>query len=377
MSTLSALRTSRAAATAFVAVGLFWGSFAAQVPVIKARIGADDVTFGMLLLGTAIGLLSTMLLAPSFDQRFGGRALPFSCLGFAVVALLPGLVASLPMFFVVMVLAGMASGLTDVIMNARVSELEAATEKPLMNANHGMFSVAYAVAALLTGFAREAGFGPLVVFTVVAITIAVLSKLTHMKPAVASQMSGASRFPVGVVALGGSVVLIAFMAEAVVEQWSALHIERTLSGSATEGALGPATLGFMMAVGRFSGQAVSERLNAISVIVWATLMAVSGAVLAALATTSVTAYFGFGLLGLGVSVIGPLGLAIVGRMVPPHERTKAISRTAVIGFMGFFIAPALVGLTSQTFGLRIAFAATGGVTLIIVPLIFALKRRGA
>jgi hypothetical protein len=62
------------------------------------------------------------------------------------------------------------------------------------------------------------------------------------------------------------------------------------------------------------------------------------------------AYLGFGLFGLGVSVIGPMGLALVGKMVAPHFRTEAISRAAVMGFSGFFFAPVLMGLVSQAFG---------------------------
>ena len=39
---------------------------------------------------------------------------------------------------------------------------------------------------------------------------------------------------------------------------------------------------------------------------------------------------------LGVSVIGPLGIATAGRLAPPEHRTSAIARVAVIGFLGFF-----------------------------------------
>ena len=56
--------------------------------------------------------------------------------------------------------------------------------------------------------------------------------------------------PFGLVWVGGLVVLAAFLGEAATEGWSALHVERTLGGRASEGAMGPALLGFGMAVGR-------------------------------------------------------------------------------------------------------------------------------
>ena len=130
-----------------------------------------------------------------------------------------------------------------------------------------------------------------------------------------------------------------------------------------------------MAIGRFSGQAVSERLSEYTVITMATLLAATGALIAAAAPTPLVAYLGFGTLGLGVSVIGPIGLALVGRMVPGRFRTEAISRAAVIGFMGFFVAPVLMGSISEAFGLRWSFVGVAILLLGLFPLVAILKRR--
>ena len=78
-------------------------------------------------------------------------------------------------------------------------------------------------------------------------------------------------------------MLIAFMTEATVETWSAIHIERTLQGRAAEGALGPAMLGVTMALGRFFGQSVSQTFSETKVIIFATLVTAFVAILAALA----------------------------------------------------------------------------------------------
>jgi MFS family permease len=89
------------------------------------------------------------------------------------------------------------------------------------------------------------------------------------------------------------------------------------------------------------------------------------------------AQIGFGLFGLGVSVIGPMGLALVGKMVAPHFRTEAISRAAVMGFSGFFFAPVLMGLVSQAWGLRWAFTLVGVLVALSIPLALVLARRPA
>lgn len=376
MSILNALSLSRRPATAFVVVGMFWGCFAAYVPVIKAQLGASDALFGTLLLGSATGLVSAMWLAPRADRILGARAMQVSAILLAAAWLLPGLITVPIVFALAMGFVGLASGLLDVVMNARVSELEAKHNRPLMNANHAMFSVAYACGALLVGITREAGLPPGPVFAGFGVIAVLLLPLMKMDVTYVEAEEGYSGgYPLWPIVICGAIVLVAFMSEATVEAWSALHVERTLGGSAAEGALGPAMLGITMAIGRFSGQVVAERLREIPFVIGACVISAIGAVIAALAPTPLVAYVGFGILGLGVSVIGPIGLALVGKLVAPHLRTEAISRTAVIGFSGFFFAPMVMGLLSEAFGLRFAFLAVALLLLGTVPLALAAKRQ--
>ncbi|SIT83672.1 Major Facilitator Superfamily protein [Yoonia rosea] len=375
MSILNALSLSRRPATAFVVIGMFWGCFAAYVPVIKAQLGASDALFGALLLGSATGLVSSMWLAPRADRILGSRAMQVGAALLAFAWLFPGQVTVPLVFALSMALVGLASGLLDVVMNARVSELEARHNRPLMNANHAMFSVAYAVGALIVGATREAGLPPAPVFAGFGVIAILLLPMMRMDVTYVDAEEGyAGAYPLWPIILCGAIVLVAFMSEATVEAWSALHVERTLGGGAAEGALGPAMLGITMAIGRFSGQVVAERLREIPVVIGAAAISAIGAVVAALAPTPFVAYIGFGVLGLGVSVIGPMGLALVGKLVAPHLRTEAISRTAVIGFSGFFFAPVLMGLLSDAFGLRVAFVAVAVLLLSVVPIAIFAKR---
>ncbi|MBE0412937.1 MFS transporter [Yoonia sp.] len=376
MSIIHALILSRRPAAAFVVIGLFWGCFAAHVPVIKAQLGASDALFGTVLLGSAFGLVSAMWLAPRADRLLQGRGMQVGVVLLAFAWMFPAHI-SLPLAFAVsMAFVGLASGLLDVVMNARVSELEAQHNQPLMNANHAMFSVAYAVAALTVGATREAGIAPALVFAGFGLVCLLLVPFMRMDVTVVAAEDGyTGRYPVWPILLCGSIVLIAFMSEATVEAWSALHVERTLGGGAVEGAMGPAMLGFTMAVGRFSGQVIVSRMDEARVVIIASLVSALGATIVAVAPTPSVAYLGFAILGLGISVIGPMGLALVGKLVVPHLRTEAISRTAVMGFSGFFLAPVLMGLVSQIMGLRVAFAGVALILIVLIPLAVLVRRQ--
>ena len=377
MTIIGAIRLSRAPASAFVIVGFFWGVFAAYVPAVKAKLDVGDAVFGSLLLATSFGLISAMWLAPRIDKLLGDRSMQVAAVLLGASFLLPGFARTPAEFAMGMVVVGIGSGLLDVIMNARVSELEAFHGRPLMNANHGMFSVGYATAAVVSGLAREAGVTPFQMFATVGALVvlcAVALKMPVYRAAEAGRPRKGGSMLVPVL-LCGSIVLIAFMSEAAIESWSALHVERTLGGRAAEGALGPAMLGITMAIGRFSGQALSGRWPELTVILFATVLSGLGAMIAAVAPAPFVAYIGFGTLGLGVSVIAPLALAIAGKMVRPQQRTKAISRVAVIGFAGFFLAPVLMGGISELFGLRWAFVGVAVLLVGLFPLVAVLKSK--
>jgi len=276
MSVLNALYLSRRPAAAFVVVGVFWGCFAALVPVYKANLGVNDAVFGTLLLGSALGLVSSMFLAPRADKILGANAMRFGIVALSLAWFLPAQATVPFMFGLMMGAVGMASGLLDVVMNARVSELEAKHDKPLMNANHAMFSVAYGTAALITGFAREAGFAPTYIIAGFSCFCILLVPFMKMDVATvdADDEAKAASYPLWPIVVCGLVTLAAFMTEATVEAWSALHIER---------------------------QAVSERLNDTTVVIGGAIIAAIGTTLAAVAPNPLTAQIGFGIFGLGVS----------------------------------------------------------------------------
>ncbi len=372
------LYLSRATLPAFAIQGYGWGAFAALVPQLKAGIGAPDGTFGMVLLFAAVGAMSAMLLAPRIDRRLDRWSQPlaglFMILSFVGVALAPGAVA----FAAAMFCVGAGAGLLDVVMNARVSEIESRSGRALMSLNHAGFSLAYAVSAASTGLAREAGTAPLQVFACLVVLTLLVGVVIRLPSADAADgMAGAEAGGLGpLVVFAGAITLIAFVAENATEGWSALHIERTLGGSAAEGGLGPAMLGLTMALGRFLGHVLSVRGREATLIGAAALVSTLGAALAAVAQVPAVAYVGFAVLGLGVSVVAPLAIGLAGALAAPARRTETVSRVVMIGFVGFFIGPPMMGLISEIGGLRSSFAVVA-LALLAVPVLLVGLRRSA
>lgn len=366
----------------FMVLGVFWGSYAALAPLIKARIGAGDGLFGTLLLMSALGLVTAMWLAPRVDRHLGKWGLPVGAASLAFSFLVLGFARTPVEFGLAMILAGAASGLTDVIVNSRVSEAETTHRRPLMSLNHAMFSFTYAIAALGAGIAREFGASAFVVFLSLAVVVCLAlpvmrspSMLLGWKPQ-EGEAAPIDLLPLwsGLIIWPGLVVMFGFMSEAAMESWSALHIERSLGGRAVEGAIGPFMLGLTMGLGRLAGHFLTQEQDPLRMISAAAWVSAAGAVMAALAPYPEIAYLGFAIQGFGVSIIAPLALGLAGQMAGAGERTRMIARVSVVGFAGFLLAPAMMGWMAELSSLRVAFLFIA-VILLVIPLICARALR--
>ena len=362
----------------FAAIGFAWSVYFAQMPVIKANVAASDGAYGMVGLIAAFGAIAAMWLAPLSQRIAGGLALPLGIIFLAVGMLGAGGAASLAALTLGLLIASAGSGVIDVLVNARVSEVEADSGRPLMNLNHALYSFAYAGGALATGAFREAELSPLPIFAGLCAVLALLAwAASGITPEIASADDDTPRMPYGVVYLGGVVVLVAFLAEASSEGWSALHLERTLGGTPGEGALGPALLGLTMGIGRLFGHALSRYVRDTTLMLLAVILSATGMTIAGLAASVGIALAGFALAGLGISVVAPLALALIGRIVHPSARLAAISRASVVGYGAFFFGPPLMGLLAEGFGLRAAFVAVAGLLVVTAAVLIPLLARRA
>ena len=297
----------------------------------------------------------------------------FMIIGFVLSGLAQGpVVVGFALF-----LAAGGSGVADVLANAEVSEAESETGRSLMNLNHGLFSLTYAVAAICVGAAREAGFGPFAIFAGMGVVVATL--MIWMKLPVRSvpqdDAASASGMPYALVWVGGLVVLAAYLGEAAPEGWSALHVERTLGGGPAQGALGPALLATGMAVGRLGAHLFGAGWPPMRVMILASCIGGLGLALAGAAPSLSVAYVGFLLGGLGVSVVGPLALGLVGQAVSPRYRLAAISQAAGLGYAAFFLGPVIMGYVAEGVGLRAAFYVIAAIMLVVAAVLLPLWAR--
>ncbi len=376
MNILQDISASRKPLAGFIAIGMAWSSFFAQMPVVKAGVNASDGAYGLAILWASIGAVLAMWLAPLALALAGRFAV---CLAICAVGLSlfgAGMVPTLWALALMLAILSAGSGVVDVLVNAQVADIEARTGRSLMNLNHALYSFAYGGAALAVGFLRDADWTPVEVFALMLLLFALLA-WTAIEGSVTVEVENTqetgSGLPMKLVLLAGALVFIAFLTEASAEGWSALHIERGLGGSAQQGAWGPALLGLMMGVGRLFGHGLAQYLREATLMMLACVLASLGLAGAAVAPTVGVALFSFALAGLGISVVAPLTLALVGRVVPKKIRLAVIARVSVLGYGAFFVGPPIMGLIAEGFSLSSAFLSVACVLAIfgvsVVPLL--------
>lgn len=376
MPVLTTVIRARAPLAAFSAMGVLWGTFAADVPDIQKMLDVPAQHLGLLLFATPIAAVTAMVFAPRFGVAAGRWALPLATLAMCLAFVLPGHVGMPWLFAAAMLLCGAGTGLTDVVMNARVAALEQKHASPLMNLCHAGYSFGLAFGAIATGELRSMGLPPGIVLPIMAAVAGAIALLTFEAD---GRINGLAR-PKGAAKLGlvpmvgGAIVMIAFMTENAAENWSALHIEHTLGGSPAAGAMGPAVMAMTMGVARLFGQGLAHRIAPRVMLTGGAIISAIGVSLAALSTTPTMAYAGFIIMGVGSSVIAPTAFSLVGQLADPAAQARAIARATLFGYFGYFIGPPMIGYLAGVFGLRAAFV-FAAVLLCLVPFLAALIMR--
>lgn len=362
----------------FVALGLFWGAWAAVLPSVQRATDASKAGLGVALFFVAVGSLPAMLLiaGPAVD-RFGSRAVALACLAFAGATTLPGLATSLPVLALTLVAAGAGSGALDVGINANVARIESATGSRLMPLAHGLYSVGILAGSVAAGLARNEGVAREGILVTIAILVALTALPLGADPAASNSLLQAGErprpskfgFERALVVLG-LLGAAAFVVEGGTEGWSALFLERQLHAHPAVSGLGPGVFGGAMAIGRFYGQAVRRADR--TLLAGGALLSCAGCALAAAAPSSAVALVGFAAAGAGISLNAPIVFGLAGR--DRENAASSVATVTTIGYLGLLIGPPLVGGVGQLVTLRGSFVLLAAIAAAVAAAAIRLRQ---
>lgn len=365
----------------FASLNILLGTWVLYIPYVKDRLNLDDGELGIALFCYALGILVMMPIISTINKHIGvGRYTVLGIILFAISFLFPLFASSYILLCCSLFIVGVFSGSTDISMNALVSEIEKQDGVNFMSAAHGFFSLGGVLgagigSALLLGL-LEPGAHMLLVAIFIILTNLVLAKnYSKIKEKEAEKVKEKRNYRLTTFIPLIPVAFIAFAilgSEGAIEHWSKLYLLEVIGVNSEKIAgYGFVLFSVTMTLGRFLGDKVSEKFGSDNIIIGGCLIAIF-AYLGVLSGELVRSLAGFGLLGLGLSVIIPELFRIASR-AKSGTPSANIAFVSGIGFVGFLLGPVVLGGISNWAGLKASFVALLLITIVAILLTFYKK----
>jgi MFS family permease len=386
----------------FIGNGLVMASSLSRIPSIRDQVGATPTSLAFALVCIGIGSIVSMPFTGRLVDRYSSmvvsRVSTVICLG--AWALVP-LTGSVPELALMMLVAGLGTGVGDVAMNIQGNLVEQRRKKVLMPYWHGLFSLGAVAGAMAGALAASVGLSLAWQFPVVSAVLMVAMwwatafyipdaglhsgaseeqpeepvfdesqvLATERQAVAAPQRSSITRVEI----LLGVIVFGTAVGEGAANDWLALMLVDNRAAPAAFGALTYAGFNLTMALGRFAGGVIIQRLGRTPVLRVAGLMASAGVAALCLIPSTVVALLGALAWGLGLSVVFTSAMSAAGEV--PGRGSRAIAVVSTIGYGGFLLGAPLIGFLAHYMPLDRALLAVAVLVLLVAILASAARER--
>ena len=356
--------------TGFGLGGITISAWGPRLPAIKASLGIDTGTIGLLLAGVTAGALLGLLAAAPLLHRLGSRralgtALLLIVASMTVMGL--GLIAgSVPVLAVAFVAVGAGIGALDVLLNVNGAAVETAAGRTLMPMMHAAWSIGVAAGAGIGAACAALGISPAAQMIGEAVVVAVVAVVAapgipqriheEAVPAARPQQGRGARLRhwlrgwldvrlllIGVVMLGVE------LGEGSAGNWLTLAVRNYRGQTAAVAALFFAAFAIGEATTRIFGGPLVDLLGRVRTIQITTALGVIGVVAFIEGPDKWVVLAGVILWSIGVSMGFPLGTSAAAASGPdPAARVSVVSS---IGYFANLAGPPAIGLLAQHAGL--------------------------
>ncbi len=370
-------KQSRAVGTVFMTMAIMFGAWVARLPEIKDQLGLSEGQLGLALFFMPLG--ATILL-PFFGRISAAlkerRSTMLGISAFLLTVVLPSLATNYLMLTIALLFVGFAMGLANVAMNASAAAVERTEKKSIMSACHGFFSLGGMIGAGTSSLFIQLGVSPFwhLVFWAVLMGSACFSSSkylleTEVEEKKREKFSLPPRSVLGFALVGFCIMT----SEGAITDWSTIYLKETLSAPGTVASFGFAIFAGFMALGRFFGDQLIAVFGSNRMLVAGCLLGLFGLLVLQHGYYGF-ALIGFGLIGLGYSIIIPTLFSQSAK----QEGVKAsvgIASVASSGYIGLLLGPVIIGFVAEHWGLGNGFMFLTGLTAIALVVVFLNSSR--
>ena len=356
---------------AFGLGGITVAAWGPRLPAIKASLGVDTATIGLLLAGVTVGaILGLVASTPVLHWLGGRRAIAGALLVIAFAMTVMGLALaadSIALLGVAFAIVGLGVGILDVLINVEGAAVEQAVGRTLMPGMHAAWSIGAAAGSGLGAACAALGITPAeqIIAEAVLIAAAAFGTAAGIPPghrAPAEPRPEGRRDRVGQFLRGwldwrllliGVVMFGVELGEGSGNNWLTLAMRNDHGQTAAVAALYFTAFAAGEALARIFGGAAVDRLGRVPVVRFTTALGVVGIVAFIEAGNQWIVLAGVLLWAVGVSMGFPLGMSAAAESGP--DPAARVSVVASIGYFANLAGPPAIGVLAQHAGLLRAF----------------------
>jgi MFS family permease len=368
------MRSDRVAVSMlFLVNGFLVGSWAPKIPVFMSRLSLTESVMGLLILAFGLGSILMMPVIGALTARNGSApVLRIVSVIVLPILLLISLAPNVWMAAVAVVIFGGFIGGMDVAMNANAVHVEKRMGRAIMSSCHGFWSLGGLFGAGMGGFLIEGTgeVGHAIILTVLATAgiLLVLPFIAQDQPTAEVKAATPMRMPRSPLPyLIGVMALFSMIPEGSILDWGALYLRQELGADLGLAALGFAAFSGTMAIMRFLGDAIRQRLGAVLTLQISTGFAITWMLIAGLAPSAPIAIFGFAFAGIGISNMVPIAFSAAGN-IPGVPSGIGLSIVTVMGYSGILVAPSAIGFIAENTGFSPIFMWLAALLLVTLAL---------
>lgn len=359
----------------YIILGLAFGLWAMLVPFVKDRLMVDKAQLGMLLLLIATGAVISMFFTGLTAAKIGCRkTVVISTI--LVIICLPVLSVSSNIYLtgLFMFLFGMGLGMLDVTLNIQGAIVEESMKKHLMAGFHSMYSFGVFFGILIITYLLKFVSSSYAAFIISGIIFILLIAII---PALLSYGGDKPQKifikPTRILFVLGMICFIAFVAEGVILDWSALFMREVRNIQPEYAGYSFSLFYITMGIFRFIGDKTAEKFSTKSILFASSITAIAGLIIMLYVPYSAASFIGFTLAGAGLANMVPVTISAAGKYRGNMPLSIAVSAVATVGYFGTLIGPSVMGFVSEHTNLTIAFSLIGALLFIITILSRGLK----
>ncbi|MFC4231117.1 MFS transporter [Parasediminibacterium paludis] len=365
----------------FFVSGFGFASWASRIPTLQQKLHLNDAQLGTALFAAPLGLIVTLPITGILLQKYSSRYIMLiGSILYNILLFSLGFVTNNWQFMGVLFLFGISRNMMNIPVNTQAVGVQKLFPKSIISTFHGIWSVSGFAAAAVGGWMISKDITPVWHFFMVGALCFIIMSIAYKhtvrydakKTEDISAKASWFNLPDRALLKIGLIAFACMACEGIMYDWSGIYFQKIVN--APKALIAAGYIAFMSAssTGRFLGDWMINKIGTKKVLQGCSCFIALGLLLSISLPYVIPAILGFILVGLGVSCIIPLTMALAGRS-STRAPGVAIASVSTVSYLGFLLGPPAIGYVAEVANLRWSFAMGVLMSLGMLALVTKMK----